>query len=105
MCHTNTDTVIAKVVVGDYPHLLHKELANAGVTVPLTAPMAQFLGNVQLLEMQYLRPVDGWIALSHFDGDWDTVTQLCEDALDRLHQCLDSSAVHGDLRPPNIMVR
>ena len=60
-----------------------------------------------LVEMEYLDPADGWASLYHFSNLADPldVENACTSALHGLQDCLGGTAVHGDLRAPNIFIR
>ena len=55
--------------------------------------------------MAYLDPADGWVSLRSYSGDWEQLEQLAKASVAALHECLDSSAVHGDLSADNVFVR
>lgn len=83
---------------------LHEELSAAELAPKLlgvdTCP-----GGVSAVRMAHLDPAEGWVALHRYTGDWDTLEQMAESAMDGLHKCLDCAAVHGDLKADNVFVR
>ena len=68
------------------------------------APSSTFAG-VSVIRMSYLDPADGWISLRSYSGDWEQLQELANTSLAGLHNCLDSSAVHGDLSADNVFIR
>lgn len=62
-------------------------------------------GGVHVIEMEYLSGDRGWMELTEYSGDWQALRPMAEEALRGLQQCLGNAAVHGNLRPSNIMVR
>ena len=60
---------------------------------------------VSVISMAYLDPADGWVSLRSYSGDWELLEQLAETSVAALHECLDSSAVHGDLSADNVFIR
>ena len=58
-----------------------------------------------MVEMEYLDPAEGWVQLHSYEGDTDALEAALLGALAGLQQCLGGSAVHGDLRRQNIVVR
>ena len=55
--------------------------------------------------MSYLDPVDGWISLRSYSGNWEQLDELAKTSVAALHTCLESSAVHGDLSADNVFIR
>lgn len=60
---------------------------------------------VSVISMAYLDPADGWVSLRSYSGDWEQLERLAETSMAALHECLDSSAVHGDLSADNVFIR
>ncbi|KAK9797786.1 hypothetical protein WJX73_003597 [Symbiochloris irregularis] len=96
---------IVKVGKGSYDVELHEELAQAGVAPPLTH-FERGDGGVYLVEVGYLDPLEGWTRLDQAKiEDWAGAIKKLEEAVGKLHQACGGTAVHGDLRGPNILVR
>lgn len=92
----------------EYPSALHTEAAAKGCVPGLLGPAGSVAGGFTLLRMGYLDPDDGWTRLDELEqypADFLEVERAANDALARLHSCLEGTAVHGDLRPPNIFLR
>ena len=68
------------------------------------APSSMVAG-VSVIKMSYLDAADGWISLRSYTGDWEQLQELANTSLAGLHDCLDSSAVHGDLSADNVFIR
>ena len=98
---------VVKIVQGTYPTILHQELAAKGLMPELLAEPIAYPGGYILVEMEYLDPADGWASLYNFSDPADplAVETACKSALIGLQDCLEGSAVHGDLRAPNIFIR
>jgi hypothetical protein len=96
---------VAKVVTTPYPWQLHEELSDLGLAPKLAIPVEEYPGRVQVINMDYLDPADGWMRLERFTGDWDALHEVAMEALKSLQTCLDGKAVHGDLNPGNLLVR
>ena len=64
-------------------------------------------GRLHLIEMEYLCKEDGWYSLADPPATCDRapLKQLLTNALQGFRGQAAPSRVHGDLRPPNIMVR
>jgi len=88
----------------EYPVELHKEAAAKGLAPELVHTEA-LPGGFSYVEMEYLDERDGWCKLSEYQGDLDAVRAPCKASLHELHACLGGQAVHGDVRPANIMIR
>lgn len=92
----------------EYPSALHTEAADKGCVPGMLGPTTSVAGGFTLLRMGYLDPDDGWTRLDELEqypADFSEVERAANDALARLHSCLAGTAVHGDLRPPNIFLR
>ena len=98
---------VVKILLGSYPTTLHRELASKGFMPELLAEPIAYPGGYMLVEMEYLDPADGWASLYHFSNLADPldVENACTSALLGLQDCLGGTAVHGDLRAPNIFIR
>ena len=100
------EQVVVKVVAcRSYPSQLHEELASAGLMPPLFKPPKVYPGGFTVLQMTYLSPDEGWMRLDSVPCPDLAVVKACKVALTRLQGCLGGTAVHGDLRPPNIFIR
>lgn len=78
------------------------------MVAPELLAIQQYPGNVLMLEVEYLAAEDGWQRLdlaATAIKDWKGATDKLEVAVAALHDCCGQTAVHGDLRGPNIMVR
>ena len=62
-------------------------------------------GGYTAVRMAFLAPEKGWRRLDEVPTPDPAIADACEAALVRLQACLGGTAVHGDLRPPNIFVR
>ena len=100
------EQTVCKVTLTPYPEQFHRELA-AGEKkwAPAFFGQTQHPGGVHVSEMEYLSGSQGWTPLSRYTGDRQALKPMAEEALRGLQQCLGNTAVHGDLRPPNIMIR
>jgi len=87
-----------------YPVELHKEAAAKGLA-PNLEHTEVLPGGLSYVEMEFLDARDGWRKLSEFQGNLDALSASCRASRVALHACLDGEAVHGDLRPANILVR
>ncbi|KAK9814903.1 hypothetical protein WJX73_001668 [Symbiochloris irregularis] len=75
---------------------------------PELLSIERFPGNVIMLETEYLAPEASWERLDQAAPriqDWEDATAVLEATVSALHKCCDNTAVHGDLRGPNILVR
>ena len=99
------DVVVKVIASRSYPTQLHQELARAGMMPPLFKPPKVYPGGFTVLQMVHLSPDEGWIRLDSVPGPDLAVAKACEAALARLQSCLGGTAVHGNLRPPNIFIR
>lgn len=96
---------VAKVLATPYPADLREELSQLGLAPALTAPVQKAAGGVFVVRMAYLDPAEGWVPLRRYQGDWEALEELAESALDSLHTCLNSAAVHGNVSADNVFVR
>ena len=98
---------VVKIILGTYPTALHHEIAGKGLMPKLLEEPMHYPGGYTMVEMEYLDAADGWATLASFSGAADprAVAGACNDALQKLHACLEGKAVHGDLRAPNIFIR
>ena len=97
---------LCKITLAPYPEQLHRELAAGGQKwAPAFLGQTVHPGGVHVTEMEYLSGEQGWMELTEYSGDWQALQPMADEALWGLQQCLGNAAVHGDLRPPNIMVR
>ena len=99
---------VVKILLGSYPTTLHRELAAKGFMPELLAEPIAYPGGYMMVEMEYLDPADGWASLYNFNdssADPLNVEIACKNALLGLQDCLGGTAVHGDLRAPNIFIR
>ena len=105
--HPSGGLRVLKLLMGEYPTELHEALAGEELMPKLLSPPKQYPGEYTLVEMEYLDAADGWATLASFSGAADprAVAGACNDALQKLHACLEGKAVHGDLRAPNIFIR
>lgn len=95
----------AKITTSPYPSALHEEAASKNLVPKLRPCEDRFPGSQYLVEMEFLEPQIGWIALSTFAGDWPSAEQVLYQLLHQWQTCGEGKAVHGDLRPPNIFLR
>ena len=93
------------MVTTPYPSDLHEEAAKAGIVPHLYSPVERFAGNIYLVEMEHLAKEHGWTLLAHFNGDWVSAKSVLQNLLETWQACCNGMAVHGDLRPPNILLR
>ena len=100
------EQTVCKITLVPYPEELHKELAaTERKLAPAFFGQTEHPGGVHVIEMEYLSGSQGWMPLSQYTGDWQALKPMAEEALRGLQKCLGNMAVHGDLRPPNIMIR
>ena len=102
-------TSVAKLLPGgaSYPLDLYQEAVSKGLApaiLNLTAETS-YPGDFRLLETEELASSSGWEQLHRFSGDMNILQKASNSALTSLHSCLSGTAVHGDIRPPNIFVR
>ena len=102
-------TSVAKLLPGgaSYPLDLYQEAVSKGLApaiLNLTAETS-YPGGFRLLETEELASSSGWEQLHRFSGDMNILQKASNSALTSLHSCLSGTAVHGDIRPPNIFVR
>ena len=106
VAHDGSSRVSKLIPDTAYPMDLHREMAGRGLAPTLLPQPAELHpGGFRLLEMEHLGREQGWEQLSEFSGDAAGLPEACNLALQGLHSCLGGTAVHGDLRPPNIFVR
>ncbi|KAK9827850.1 hypothetical protein WJX74_005628 [Apatococcus lobatus] len=98
-------TTLPKITTAPYPSGLHQEAGQAGVVPQLRHTTRKYPGGQYLIEMDYLNPADGWLALNHFSGNWSAAKKILEELLIQWQACCNGRAVHGDLRAPNIFLR
>ena len=89
-------------------HLTKHSLVAQCNVAPELLKYERYAGDVYLLETEYLPESGGWMRLDQAAKsiqDWPGATAKLDAAADALHACCGGTAVHGDLRAPNIMVR
>ena len=90
-----------------YPSQLHRELAGIGLMPRLLSVrvIPGIPGGYSVVRMAHLALEDGWTRLDHVRTPNPAIAAACEAALVKLQACLGGTAVHGDLRSPNIFVK
>ncbi len=94
---------VVKIVLGPYPTDLHRELEAKDLAPNLLSSPQLFPGGYTMIHTAYLDPSEGWELLSSAHGNLDESS--FSSAIETFQSCLGGKAVHGDLRPNNILCR